>query len=126
MLVAQLDRVSASEAEGRGFDSPLKLINHLIKTLDNASVFVLVLSSILAIIINLLPISIIISIWVFDKGDVFHRTPFRTLFKFYAYFHQTKRPLLSKLGNAKTDMTKASWFTIAIMIAKNLPDFSVP
>lgn len=37
VLVAQLDRVSASEAEGRGFDS--RQAHHFIKTLDNASVF---------------------------------------------------------------------------------------
>ena len=83
VLVAQLDRVSASEAEGRGFDS--RQAHHLIKTLDNASVFCVSVIIYLAIIINLNNFNPI-SIWVFDKGDVFHRTLFRTLFKFYAIF----------------------------------------
>lgn len=81
VLVAQLDRVSASEAEGRGFDS--RQAHHFIKTLDNASVFCVNVIIDLAIIINLNNFNPI-SIWIFDKSDVFHRTLFRTLFKFYA------------------------------------------
>ena len=81
VLVAQLDRVSASEAEGRGFDS--RQAHHFIKTLDNASVFCVNVIIDLAIIINLNNFNPI-SIWIFDEGDVFHRTLFRTLFKFYA------------------------------------------
>lgn len=81
VLVAQLDRVSASEAEGRGFDS--RQAHHFIKTLDNASVFCVNVIIDLAIIINLDNFNPI-SIWIFDEGDVFHRTLFRTLFKFYA------------------------------------------
>lgn len=84
VLVAQLDRVSASEAEGRGFDS--RQAHHFIKTLDNASVFCVNVINViidLAIIINLNNFNPI-SIWIFDEGDVFHRTLFRTLFKFYA------------------------------------------
>lgn len=83
VLVAQLDRVSASEAEGRGFDS--RQAHHFIKTLDNASVFCVNVIIDLAIIINLNNFNPI-SIWIFDEGDVFHRTLFRTLFKFYAIF----------------------------------------
>ena len=58
-----------------------------------------------------------ITIWIFDKGDVFHIALFWTLFKFDTIGIKP-RHRLSQIWYTKANMPKASWLTVAIMIAK--------